>query len=84
MPVITVDTMPFSDQWPGRSDLRRKVKVFQQPHYLENFVQSIFDCVDGFAGRTLILGGDGPYYNREALQIILRIAAANGFGRVIT
>ncbi|EAR20336.1 alpha-D-glucose phosphate-specific phosphoglucomutase [Nitrococcus mobilis] len=84
MPVRIVETSPFSDQRPGTSGLRKKVKVFQAPHYLENFVQSIFDSLEGFAGQTLILGGDGRYHNREALQIILRIAAANGFGRIIT
>ncbi|MCO6441682.1 MAG: alpha-D-glucose phosphate-specific phosphoglucomutase [Nitrococcus mobilis] len=83
MPIRIVETSPFPDQRPGTSGLRKKVKVFQTPHYLENFVQSIFDSLEGFAGQTLILGGDGRYYNREALQIILRIAAANGFGRII-
>jgi phosphoglucomutase len=84
MHILTVETTPFSDQRPGTSGLRKKVAVFQKPHYLENFVQSIFDSLDGLESQTLILGGDGRYYNREALQSILRIAAANGFGRVIT
>ena len=81
--VITVSSRPFADQKPGTSGLRKKVKVFQQTHYLENFVQSIFDSLQGFQGQTLVVGGDGRYYNREALQIILRMAAANGFGRVL-
>jgi len=59
------------------------VKVFQQPHYLENFVQSTFDVIGDFAGKTLVVGGDGRYYNRQAIQIILKMAAANGFGKVL-
>ena len=81
--IRTVTTTPFSDQKPGTSGLRKKVPVFQQPHYVENFVQSTFDSLEGFAGKTLVLGGDGRYFNREAIQIVIRMAAANGFGRVI-
>ncbi|MCK4834211.1 MAG: alpha-D-glucose phosphate-specific phosphoglucomutase [Gammaproteobacteria bacterium] len=83
MKIKTVSTTPFDDQRPGTSGLRKKVKVFQQPHYLENFVQSIFSALEGFQGKTLVVGGDGRYYNREALQIILKMAAANGFGKVM-
>lgn len=82
MNIQTISTQPFSDQKPGTSGLRKSVPVFQQPHYLENFVQSIFDSLEGFQGQTLVLGGDGRYYNRQAIQIILKMAAANGVGRV--
>jgi phosphoglucomutase len=83
MQVRTVTTTPFSDQKPGTSGLRKRVPVFQQKHYLENFVQSIFDTIGIPPDATLVLGGDGRYYNREAIQIILKLAAANGFGRVL-
>ncbi len=83
MSIRTVATTPFTDQKPGTSGLRKKVKVFQQPNYLENFVQSIFDSLEGYQGATLVVGGDGRYYNREAVQIILKMAAAAGFGRVL-
>lgn len=81
--LITIPSRPFEGQKPGTSGLRKKVKVFQQEHYLENFVQSIFDSIGDFQDKTLVIGGDGRYYNREALQIILRMAAANGFGRAL-
>jgi phosphoglucomutase len=83
MTIRTVSTQPFNDQKPGTSGLRKRVPIFQQPHYLENFVQSIFDCIAAPQGSTLVLGGDGRYYNREAIQIILKMAAANGFGKVL-
>jgi phosphoglucomutase len=83
MPITTVTTQPFSGQRPGTSGLRKKVSVFRQPHYLANFVQSIFDSLDGFAGKTLVLGGDGRYFNRDAIAAILPMAAANGFGRIV-
>ncbi|MBP0000437.1 MAG: alpha-D-glucose phosphate-specific phosphoglucomutase [Cyanobacteria bacterium SID2] len=83
MNVHTISTQPFSDQKPGTSGLRKKVPVFQQRHYLENFVQSIFNSIDDYEGKTLVLGGDGRYYNRTAIQTILKIAAANGVGRIL-
>ncbi|BCK87342.1 phosphoglucomutase [Sideroxyarcus emersonii] len=83
MNIRTVSTQPFSDQKPGTSGLRKKVTTFQQAHYLENFVQSIFDSVNAPQGATLVLGGDGRFYNREAIQVILKMAAANGFGKVL-
>lgn len=79
----TIATNPFDDQKPGTSGLRKKVPVFQQPHYVENFVQSIFDALEGFQGSTLVVGGDGRYFNREVIQTVIAMAAANGFGRVI-
>ncbi len=83
MTIETLSTHPFNDQKPGTSGLRKKVRVFQQPHYLENFVQAIFDTQEALTGGTLVLGGDGRYYNREAIQIILRMAAANGVDKVL-
>ncbi|MBF2099313.1 MAG: alpha-D-glucose phosphate-specific phosphoglucomutase [Gloeomargaritaceae cyanobacterium C42_A2020_066] len=82
MTIQTVATRPFLDQKPGTSGLRKAVTVFQQPHYLENFVQAIFDTLGNVQGQTLILGGDGRYHNRPAVQTILKMAAAHGFGRV--
>lgn len=83
MNIRTVSTQPFNDQKPGTSGLRKSVPAFQKPHYLENFVQAIFDTQEGYEGGTLILGGDGRYYNRQAIQIILKMAAANGVGKVL-
>ena len=80
---MIVRTTPFPDQAPGTSGLRKRVRVFQQQHYLENFVQSLLDAVTLPAGATLVIGGDGRFHNAEAIQIVLRIAAANGVGRVI-
>jgi phosphoglucomutase len=81
--IKTVATQPLKDQKPGTSGLRKQVTRFQEANYLENFVQAIFDSLEGFAGKTLVVGGDGRFYNRQALQIILRLAAAAGFGRAI-
>ena len=83
MSIKVVSTSPFPDQKPGTSGLRKKVTVFQTPNYLENFVQSIFDSLEGFAGQTLVVGGDGRYYNRHAIQVILKMAAANGFNKIL-
>ncbi len=81
--MISVATQPIAGQRPGTSGLRKKVTVFQQPGYLENFVQAIFDSLTGFKGQTLVLGGDGRFHNDAAIQVIVRMAAANGFGRVL-
>jgi len=81
--IRTVPTTPYPDQKPGTSGLRKKVPVFQQPNYPENFIQSVFDVLEGFRGRTLVIGGDGRYLNREVIDKAIRMAAANGFGKVI-
>lgn len=90
MAIQTIPTQPFAGQRPGTSGLRKKVTVFTQPHYLENFVQALLDVLnasstEGHAlnGQTLVLGGDGRYYNRSAVQIILKLAAAKGVARVL-
>jgi len=83
MKVNLIPTQAFNDQKPGTSGLRKKVKVFQQPNYLENFVQSFFDTLTVPANATLVVGGDGRYHNRHAIQTIIRMAAANGFSRVL-
>ncbi|MGO9675535.1 MAG: alpha-D-glucose phosphate-specific phosphoglucomutase [Methylocella sp.] len=81
--IETIATTPFEGQRPGTSGLRKKTPVFQTRGYLENFVQSIFDCLEGFEGETLVVGGDGRFFNREAIQIVIKMALANGFGRVL-
>jgi phosphoglucomutase len=81
--ILTVQTSGFEDQRPGTSGLRKQVSVFLQPGYLENFLQSTFDSLDRREGQTLVLGGDGRFHNREALQTVLKMAAANGFARVL-
>jgi phosphoglucomutase len=83
MALQTLPTTPFTDQRPGTSGLRKKVTVFAQTHYLENFVQALFDVLPDATGLTLVLGGDGRYYNRVAVQTILRMAAAKGYARVL-
>jgi len=83
MRINLIPTQAFNDQKPGTSGLRKKVKVFQQPNYLENFVQSFFDTLTVPANATLVVGGDGRYHNRHAIQTIIQMAAANGFSRVL-
>jgi len=83
MTIDTVTTTPIEGQKPGTSGLRKKTRVFMQTGYLENFVQSVFDAIGGAAGKTFVVGGDGRYFNREAIQTILRMAAANGAARAI-
>ena len=77
------ETSPYNDQKPGTSGLRKKVAQFQKTHYLNNFVQSIFNCLPELKGSTLIIGGDGRYFNREAIQIIISMAAANQVGQLL-
>lgn len=83
MEIITTRTTPFEDQKPGTSGLRKSVKHFKADNYLQNFVQSIFNSIKDLKGSTLVLGGDGRFFNREAIQIILRMAYANGVEKMI-
>nr|WP_272210462.1 alpha-D-glucose phosphate-specific phosphoglucomutase [Marinicella sp. W31]MDC2876344.1 alpha-D-glucose phosphate-specific phosphoglucomutase [Marinicella sp. W31] len=79
----TIATKPFAGQKPGTSGLRKKVPEFAQPHYAENFIQSVFDSLEDYQGKTLVIGGDGRYLNREVIQTAIKMAAANGFGKVM-
>ena len=81
--IKTIQTKPFAGQKPGTSGLRKKVAEFKQPHYLENFIQAVFNTIGDCAGKRLALGGDGRHYNREAIQIISAMAAANGFRKLL-
>jgi phosphoglucomutase len=81
--IRTVPTVPFSGQKPGTSGLRKKVRIFQQPNYSENFIQSVFDVAKAPTGSTLVIGGDGRFHNRSVIQQAIRMAAANGYGRVL-
>ena len=83
MQTLTIQTAPIDGQKPGTSGLRKKTRVFMGQHYLENYVQSIFDGIGGVVGKSLVLGGDGRYFNDRAAQVILRMAAANGASLVI-
>ena len=83
MDIRTITTTPIDGQKPGTSGLRKKTRVFMEPHYLENFVQAIFDAIGGAADKTFVVGGDGRFFNAEAIQTILRMAAANGARRMI-
>jgi phosphoglucomutase len=83
MPSKSVQTKPYEGQRPGTSGLRKKVSIFQQPNYLQNFIQATFDCIESKQGGTLVVGGDGRFFNRQAIQIILKMAAANGFANVL-
>ncbi len=83
MQIRTIETRPYPDQKPGTSGLRKKVRVVLQEHYLENFVQSVLDVIGDARGMTLVLGGDGRFHNRRAAQTIIKMAAANGVGRLL-
>ena len=81
--IRTIATTPIAGQKPGTSGLRKRVPEFQTPGYVENFVQSVFDSLEGYKGATLVLCGDGRYFNREVIATVIRMAAANGFGRLL-
>lgn len=81
--IVTTPSAPFSGQKPGTSGLRKKVRIFQQPNYAENFIQSVFDSAGAAVGTTLVIGGDGRFHNRAVIQQAIRMAAANGYGRVL-
>ena len=81
--IITHPTTPFAGQKPGTSGLRKKVAVFAQANYAENFIQAVFDVVEREPGSTLVIGGDGRYHNRTVIQTAIRMAAANGYARVL-
>ncbi|MFD1944863.1 alpha-D-glucose phosphate-specific phosphoglucomutase [Paradevosia shaoguanensis] len=83
MSIKTIETKPYADQKPGTSGLRKRVTVWQQPNYVENYIQSIFDVLEDRQGKTLVIGGDGRFYNDVAIQKAIKIAAANGFGKVM-
>src|SRR3546814_12036533 len=83
MPVRELPTRPYHDQKSGTAGLRKKVAVLQQPHYLENYLQSIFDCVPDLKGNTLIIGGDGRYHTRDAITTAAALAAATGCARLV-
>ncbi|GGF14923.1 alpha-D-glucose phosphate-specific phosphoglucomutase [Youhaiella tibetensis] len=83
MTIRTIETKPYSDQKPGTSGLRKRVTVWQQANYVENYIQSIFDVLEDRQGKTLVIGGDGRFYNDVAIQKAIKIAAANGFGKVL-
>lgn len=83
MAAITVESRPFNGQKPGTSGLRKSVVEFQQPGYLENFVQAIFNSISPCQGKTLVVGGDGRFFNHQAIQVIIRMAAANGFSKLL-
>ncbi|MGK5072294.1 alpha-D-glucose phosphate-specific phosphoglucomutase [Janthinobacterium sp. ZB1P44] len=83
MAIQIINTAAIAGQRPGTSGLRKKVAVFSAPQYMENFVQSVFDTLGDCRGQTLVLGGDGRFYNRAAIQTVLRMAAAHGYARVL-
>ena len=82
MTIETISCTPIEGQKPGTSGLRKKTRVFMQPGYLENFIQSTFNAIGGAAGKTFVVGGDGRYFNKPAIQTILKMAAANGAAKI--
>lgn len=83
MPIVFHAATPFSDQKPGTSGLRNKVRVFQQPGYAETFIQAVFDVADAPPGAILVIGGDGRYHNRTVIQVATRMAVAAGYGHIL-
>ncbi len=83
MEIKTIKTDVYDDQAPGTAGLRKKVKVYEQENYLENFIQSLFNALEGYEGKTLVVGGDGRYFSERAVPTIIKMAAANGFGKVL-
>ena len=83
MPFLIIPTKPIDGQKPGTSGLRKRTALFREPRYLENFVQCIFDGIGGVSGKTYVVGGDGRFFNAEAISTIIRMAAANGVARLI-
>ena len=83
--IKVVETKPYLDQKMGTSGLRKKVKIYQQPNYIENFVQSVFNSYkpEDYKGKSLIIGGDGRFYNDVAIQLCIKIGVANGIGKII-
>ena len=83
--IKVVQTKPYLDQKMGTSGLRKKVKIYQQPNYIENFVQSVFNSYkpEDYKGKSLIIGGDGRFYNDVAIQLCIKIGVANGIGKII-
>jgi phosphoglucomutase len=79
----TIQTAPIDGQMPGTSGLRKKTRVFMESHYLENFIQATFDAIGGGDGKTFVVGGDGRYFNKQAIQTIIKMAAGNGASGVI-
>uniref|UniRef100_A0A175YMN0 Glucose phosphomutase n=1 Tax=Daucus carota subsp. sativus TaxID=79200 RepID=A0A175YMN0_DAUCS len=83
--VYTVPTKPIEGQKTGTSGLRKKVKVFMEDNYLANWIQALFNSLppEDFENGLLVLGGDGRYFNKEAAQVIIKIAAGNGVGKIL-
>jgi phosphoglucomutase len=83
MKIETIKTTPIDGQMPGTSGLRKKTRAFMEPRYLENFIQATFDAIGDGTGKTFIVGGDGRFFNKDAIQTIIKMAAGNGAAGVI-